>query len=86
VNDIDDLEQLSVWDYLADALDVDYIVGRDREYKSCRVMVAYGGPTIYIDTDSGNVELYWWNERARYALSSSARDAVDEWAEECWNN
>jgi hypothetical protein len=47
--------------------------------------VAYGGPTIYIDTDSGDVELYWWNERARYPLSSSARDAVDEWAEEYWN-
>lgn len=84
VASVDDWEWLGVHDFLADALDVEYIVSSRREFRSVRVMVAYGGPTIYIDTDTGNVELYWWNERARYALSSYALDAVNEWAEEYW--
>lgn len=85
ISDPGDWEQLSAWDFLADALDIEYIVSSRREFRSVRVMVAYGGPTIYIDTDTGNVELYWWSERARYGLSSYAVDAVNEWAEEYWN-
>ena len=48
-------------------------------------MVACGGPNIYIDTASALVKLYWWTEYAEYPLSYSARDAIDEWAEEYWN-
>jgi predicted RNA-binding Zn-ribbon protein involved in translation (DUF1610 family) len=86
VASVDDWEWLWVYDFLSDALDVEYIVsGRARDsLRAVRVMVAYGGPTIYIDTDTGHVELYWWTERARYALSSYAIDAVNEWAGEMW--
>lgn len=85
VNDVDDFEQCSVWDYMRDILDVDFTVSRNREYKSCRVLVAFGGPNIYINTASGDVELYWWTDTARYPMSREAINAVDEWAEEYWN-
>ena len=85
VNDVDDLEQLSMWDYMSDILDVEYRCGSDREYRSCKICVAWGGPNIYIDTASALVKLYWWTEYAEYPLSYDARDAVDEWAEEYWN-
>lgn len=84
VSDLDDLEQLSMWDYLADCLDVEYRCGSDREYRSVQIMVAWGGPNIYLDTASKAVELYWWNESARYCLSDEAVDMIDEWAEEYW--
>ena len=84
VNDTDDFEQCSIWDYFNDYLDIDYVVTSSKEYKACRVLVAYGGPNIYIDTMSGYVELYWWSERTRYKMLSHAIDAVDEWAEEMW--
>lgn len=85
IHAVEDLEQLSIWDYMSDILDIEYRVGSDRKYRSCSVMVAFGGPNIYIDTDSRSVELYWWNERASYLLSRDACDAIDEWAEEYWN-
>lgn len=85
VTDVDDYEQLSIWDYMNDILDIDFIVSRDREYRSCKICVAWGGPNIYIDTASSYVKLYWWTEYAEYPLSYSARDAIDEWAEEYWN-
>lgn len=85
VIEFNDLEFLGIWDYMSDILDIDFIVSRDREYRSCKVCVAWGGPNIYIDTASAYVKLYWWTEYAEYPLSYAARDAIDEWAEEYWN-
>jgi predicted RNA-binding Zn-ribbon protein involved in translation (DUF1610 family) len=85
IRDTGDYEQLSVWDWLADVLDVEYRVGSDKEYRSVKIMVACGGPNIYIDTAAAMVQLYWWTEYAEYPLSYDARDAIDEWAEEYWN-
>ena len=85
VADIEDYEQLSIWDYMSDILDIEYRCGSDREYRSCKITVACGGPNIYIDTASAMIKLYWWTEYAEYPLSYAARDAIDEWAEEYWN-
>lgn len=85
VADVDDYEQLSVWDFLSDVFDIEYRCSSGKEYRSVRIMVACGGPNIYIDTADALVKLYWWNERAEYPLSYEARDAIDEWAEEYWN-
>lgn len=83
--DADDLEQLSIYDYFSDCLDIEYRCNSNREYKSVSVMVTCGGPNVYIDTAERAVLLYWWTDRARYYLSSAAVDAVDAWAEEYWN-
>ncbi len=86
VASVDDWEWLGVHDFLADCFDVEYRVsGRARDaLRSVRVMVACGGPNIYLDTASKDVELYWWTESARYPLSYEAAAALDEWAEEMW--
>lgn len=85
VNSVDGWEQLSLYDYFSDCLDIEYRCDSKREYRSVCIMVACGGPNIYIDTSSKAVELYWWTDRAEYPLSYSAVDAVNEWAEEYWN-
>lgn len=79
-----DLEAVGLWDYFEDVYDIEYRCGSDREYRSVRIMVACGGPNIYVDTASKRVELYWWMDRASYPLAYDAVDAVDEWAEEYW--
>lgn len=82
--DADDLEEPSLYDFFADAYDMEYRVGSDKEYRSVRIMVAFGGPNIYIDTATRAVELYWWTDRASFPLSQYAVDAIDEWAAEYW--
>lgn len=84
VVDIDDMEQLGIYDFLEDVYDIEYRCGSDKEYRSVRIMVACGGPNIYIDTARKAVLLYWWTDSACYYLSDSAVNAVDEWAEEYW--
>lgn len=85
VNDVDDFEQLSVWNFLSDVYDIEYRVGSDKKYRSVKIMIACGGPNIYIDTACAMVKLYWWTDYAEYPISYEARDAIDEWAEEYWN-
>ena len=81
-NDVDDFEQCSIHDYLDDILDIEYRCNREKEYKSVQICVAWGGPSIYLDTASCNVELYWWGDRADWPMSSDAVEAIDNWAEE----
>ena len=59
-----DIEIVAIGDYFDDFLDVDYVVGSDKKYKACRVLVAYGGPNIYINTWDEQVQLEWWDKKA----------------------
>ena len=65
-------EIMSGFDYLADALDIEYILGSNREFKSARVLVAFGGPTIWIDFERKAVDLYWWGDRATAYFNDDA--------------
>lgn len=87
VSPVEAWETCGMWDYFdaGTVLDIDYIVNYRKEYKACRVLVAYGGPNIYIDTYSGAVEMYWWTDRADFPLSRSTMAQIDEWAEEYFN-
>lgn len=80
-----DLEPVSLLDYLKDAYDIAYTVDARKDYRSVRIMVACGGPNIYIDTASRAVELYWWTESASYPLSIDVCDMIDEEFEELYN-
>ena len=80
----DDAEQLSIYDYFEDIYDIKYTIDDGGDYCAARIMVACGGPNIWIDTDAGAVVLRWWGDRAEYLLSSTAVEAVDDWARECW--
>ena len=78
-------EQMTLYDYLEDIFDIEYRISGRGEYRSVQIMVACGGPNIYIDTASKQVELYWWTDRAEYPITCDAADALNEWAEEYYN-
>lgn len=77
-------EQLGLYDWAEDILDIEFRVNSDRELRSVQIMVTCGGPNIYVDTATKSVELYWWGDRASYPISYDAAAGLDEWAEEYW--
>lgn len=78
-----ELETVSIYDYFeGDIYDIEYRIGSDREYRSVSIMVACGGPNIYIDTKRKAVLLYWWTDFAEYPLTSSTCEAIDAYFEE----
>lgn len=80
-------EQVSVLDYFSDAFDIEYRVSspHDTEPRSVCIMVACGGPNIYVDTSSQAVELYWWGDRVNYPISHDAAEAINEAFCMLWN-
>jgi hypothetical protein len=60
-----DDQEMSAFDYLQDALDIEYIVNSKREYLGARVLVSFGGPNIWINTRTNLVEGYWWGAYAK---------------------
>ena len=85
--DADELEALSIYDYLGkNVYDVEYRIDAKGNYKSVEVMVAVGGPNIYIDTADNYVKLFWWRERAEYSFFSNVGNALDEYYEQEYEN
>lgn len=83
--DADEFEPFTLWDWFNDCFDIKYTVNSDLEYSGVSVMVACGGPNIYIDTNVKKVLLYWWTDYAEYDLSRKAVNAIDEIFEEYYN-
>ena len=51
-------------DWMEDVLDIQYIINSDKTYRGARILVAFGGPNIWVNTQSGQVEGYWWGDNA----------------------
>lgn len=77
-------EAMSGFDYLQDALDIQYIVNGKREYLGARVLVAFGGPNIWINTQTKTVEGYWWGDSFSATYQSDAFD-LDDCLETLWS-
>ena len=81
--DIDSDGEFSAFDYLQNALDIEYVIDRKGRCIGGRILVAFGGPNIWIDTRRGRVEGYWENESA----SATFEDGIglEDALEELWN-
>lgn len=86
IDDIDDLDEVSMYDYFEDHIyDIEYTISDDFDYRGARVMITYGGPNIYINTNNKRVELYWWGDTAYTALSNRAVETIDAYFEDLYN-
>ena len=71
-------EQLSIYEWLDEALDITYTMSSDGEMLGACVMVACGGPNIYVNTHECEVQLFWWGDKASYPIHRDACDALDD--------
>ena len=46
-----------------DVYDIEWITFRDRSYKAARLMVAGGGPTVWVNLQDKTVDGYWASDR-----------------------
>ena len=74
---------ISGFEYLEDALDIEYIVDSNKQYLGARILVAFGGPNIWVNTRTKTVEGYWWGQRAE-ATYLYDEIGLDEACEEIW--
>ena len=49
--------------------DIEWTTHRDHSYRAARLLVAGGGPTIWVNTMTDNVEGYWGTDRVKHGFS-----------------
>ena len=76
-------EIISGFDYLEGVLDIQYIVTGEGEYLGARVLLAYGGPNIWLDTQKQMVEGHWWGDSFSASYHSDIMD-IDGALSELW--
>lgn len=78
------MDDLGAWGYLRDVLDIEYRVGSDRQYRSAKVLIAFGGPNAWIDTDTQELIVYW-DERVTRPIPEQFCTELDEYLEELFS-
>jgi len=82
--DLENEGEFSAYDYLQDALDIEYVVNSKGEYLGARVLVAFGGPNIWVNTRTGMVDGYWCGDNASVPFKDNL--GLDEALSELWNS
>ena len=75
-----DSKTASAW--MEDVYDIPYIVDREKRYLGAELMVAGGGPTIWVNLDTKYVEGYWGGDRVQWAFRDNL--GLDEYCEEMY--
>ena len=75
--DASDGELIDGLDYLSDVLDIEYIVNSKKEYLGARVLVTFGGPNIWINTRTSQVEGFWWGDKSIQSYNNDVMNLDD---------
>jgi len=59
-------EQVHTW--MEDTYDIRYLVDHDKRYLGAKILCAGGGPTIWVDTWTKEVEGYWGGDRVNISF------------------
>jgi hypothetical protein len=72
--DSSDDQSPNAYDYLSGALEIEYVKDSEGNYRGAIVLVAFGGPNIWIDTRWKEVRGAWWGESCTVPYT---RDELD---------
>ena len=72
----------SAGDWMEGVYDIRYIVDRDKRYFSAELLVAGGGPTIWVNLNTMEVEGYWGGDRVNVPFSDNL--GLDDYCEEMY--
>ena len=74
----EDGEEVSLYDYVADALDYEVVLTSQKTVKAVRLYVTLGGPTCWIDTEEHAVICHWGTDQAEYPINWDLCDGIEE--------
>ena len=69
--------------WMEDVYDIRYIVDSEKKYLGAMLMVAGGGPTIWVNTWTKEVEGYWGGDRVTWSFRDEI--GLDDYNEEMYN-
>ena len=72
------------YEYMEDVYNIEWITNQDHTYKAARLLVAGGGPNVWVNLQTNTVDGYWSSDK----FSWSFQDAIglDEYLQELHEN
>ena len=80
--DISNGDGTSASEFMDSTYDIRYIVDREKRYIGAELMVAGGGPTIWVNLYTGYVEGYWGGDKVEQPFSDNL--GLDDYCEEMY--
>ena len=75
-------EQESANGWMEDTYNIRYLVDHDKQYLGAKILCAGGGPTIWVDTWTKEVEGYWGGDRVTEPFADNL--GLDDYCEEMY--
>ena len=69
-------------EWMEGVYDIEWITHRDKSYKAARLMVAGGGPTIWVNLQTNTVDGYWWTDKCSHGFIDNL--GLDYYCEEMY--
>ena len=73
-------EQVHAW--MEDTYSIRYLVDHEKRYLGAKILCAGGGPTIWVDTWTKEVEGSWGSDRVQWAFQDNL--GLDDYCEEMY--
>jgi len=73
-----DSKTASAW--MEDVYDIEWITHQDKSYKAARLMVAGGGPNIWVNLQTNTVDGYWGGDKCSWGFVDNI--GLDDYLEE----
>ena len=78
----EDREEVTASKWMEDVYDIRYLVASDKTYLGAQLMVAGGGPTIWVNTWTSEVEGSWAGDRVTWAYQDNI--GLDDYCQEMY--
>ena len=80
ISDPDKNHQETASDWMENVYDIEWITYQDGRYKAARLLVAGGGPNIWVNMHTHEVEGDWWGDHCKVPFVDNLQ--LDEYLEE----
>ena len=67
-------------EWMEDVYDIEWITHNDHSYKAARLMVAGGGPNIWVNLQTNTVDGYWASDKCSWGFVDNI--GLDDYLEE----
>ena len=78
------IELQTAHEWMENVYDIIWITNRDHEYQGAKLLVAGGGPNIWVNMNTHEVEGYWWGDHCKVPFVDNL--GLDEYLEELHAN
>ena len=74
------IELQTAHEWMEGVYDIEWVTHNDHSYKGARLLVAGGGPSIWVNLQGLTVDGYWWGDTCKVPFADNL--GLDEYLEE----